>query len=227
MARLFITQREIDLISDLSKEVTKDIVGQKVYLYCVREDLTEIHDVYEEAQGKVFDPPVEIEARVDWDPAEITTDRFGGDKIDTIRVYLHDRDLIDKDVKPRQGDYFSYGRVFYEITSAIIDSNVYGQIEHTVGVKIIGKQARKGLIDRDPNGPTQQAHTDEGAIQTEFVQQRGQASNKLGETGDKRALQEKGVLDKPITGPKEVSTTAGNGSENELDTPDSSFYGDE
>ena len=40
MARLFITSREIDLISDLTKEIIKDVVGQKVYYYRVREDLT-------------------------------------------------------------------------------------------------------------------------------------------------------------------------------------------
>ena len=48
MSKLFITSRELDLISDLSKELIKDIVGQKVYYYRVREDLTDIHDVYEE-----------------------------------------------------------------------------------------------------------------------------------------------------------------------------------
>ena len=49
MARLFITPREIDFISDVTKEVIKDVVGQKIFYYRVREDLTEIHDVYEEA----------------------------------------------------------------------------------------------------------------------------------------------------------------------------------
>ena len=62
MARLFITPREIDFISDLTKEIIKDVVGQKIYYYRIREDLTDTHDVYEEAENKVFNPPVEIEA---------------------------------------------------------------------------------------------------------------------------------------------------------------------
>ena len=49
MARLFITPREIDFISDLTKEVTKDVIGQKIFYYKIREDLTNVHDVYEEA----------------------------------------------------------------------------------------------------------------------------------------------------------------------------------
>ena len=46
MARLFITERELDLISDLTKEVIKDVIGQRVFYYRVREDLTQVHDVY-------------------------------------------------------------------------------------------------------------------------------------------------------------------------------------
>jgi len=93
MARLFITPREIDFISDLTKEITKDVIGQKVYYYKIRPDLTDIHDVYEEAVTKVFDPPVEIEARVDWDPAEVRTTKFGSEKFRTIQVYIQHRDL--------------------------------------------------------------------------------------------------------------------------------------
>ena len=48
MARLFITPREIDFISDLTKEINKDVIGQKVFYYKIRADLTDIHEVYEE-----------------------------------------------------------------------------------------------------------------------------------------------------------------------------------
>ena len=56
MARLFITPKEIDFISDLTKEITKDIIGSKIYYYSVREDISNVHDIYEEAIDKVFDP---------------------------------------------------------------------------------------------------------------------------------------------------------------------------
>ena len=226
MARLFITPREIDFISDVTKEVIKDVVGQKIFYYRVREDLTEIHDVYEEAENKVMDPPVEIDALVEWEPEVIATNRFGGDDTYSVNVFLHERDLLDRDIEPQQGDFFSYGDTFFEITSAIVDSTVYGQIEHNVGLKIVGKQARKGLIDRIPNGPTDESYSDPGAIQETFVQSRGFASNSLGETGDVRSLQTKGVVEKPITGPAEVSPKGGNGTEDEIGMIDSSFYGD-
>lgn len=224
MARLFITSREINLISDITKEVIKDVVGQKVYYYRVREDLTEIHDVYEESQNKVFDPPIEIEARVEWQPGETRTNRFGSEEFATINVFFHEKDLIDREVDIRTGDYFSYGDTFFEITSAIIETNVYGQIEHNVGTKVIGKQARIGQIDVAPIGPTNAAYKEEDAVQDDFVQQRGFEENSEGKTGDKRALQENGKLDPPISGKpaevKKVETTNDDGTA----TTESYFY---
>jgi len=221
MARLFITPREIDLISDLTKEVIKDVSGQKIFYYRVREDLTSVHDVYEESENKVFDPPIEIEARVEYQPEEIRTNKFGSESSYTIEVFLHERDMLDRNIEARSGDYFSYGDTFFEITNAVTESNVYGQIEHSIGVKITGRQARKGQIDIAPLGPTSESYTDSDAVQETFVQQRGASENSLGETADKRQLQEDGVLDKPLTGPKEISKK----SDDDDPLIKSSFYG--
>ena len=226
MSRLFITSREIDLISDLTKEVIKDVAGQRIFFYKVRHDLTDIHDVYEEAEDKVFDPPVEIEARVEWQPQEVTTGRYASESLSTITIFLHERDLLDRDIDPEEGDFFSYGTVFFEITSAIVESTVYGQIEHSVGLQLVGKQARMGLIDRLPIGPTDESYTDADAVQDTFVQQRGFEENRLGPTADQRSLQKRGILEKPITGPAEVSSKGGGGTENEVGTIESSFYSD-
>jgi len=205
MSRLFITSREIDLISDLSKEIIKDVVGQKVYYYRIREDLTKIHDIYEEAPDKIFDPPIEIEARVQYQPEEVRTNRFGNEEFSTIEVFFHERDLLDREIDVRVGDYFSYGDIFFEITSSIVETNVYGQIEHAVGTKVTGKQARKGQIDVATIGPTSESDPTDGAVQETFEQQRGLPENSAGKTGDKRALQDKGKLDPPISTPAKVS----------------------
>ncbi len=103
MARLFITPREIDLISDLTKEITKDVVGQKVYFYEAREDLSDIHEVYEESPNKVFNPPVEIDARVEWEASSPSTGQVGSEELSSITVYFQERDLIDKDLDPEPG----------------------------------------------------------------------------------------------------------------------------
>jgi hypothetical protein len=227
LARLFITSREIDFISDLTKEITKDIVGQKIYYYKVRDDLTDVHEVYEEAPEKVFDPPVIVDALVEWGPADNITGKFGSEKRYTITANLHYRDLLDKGIDVDMGDYFSYGDTFFEVIKVNYDSSVYGQIEHYTGITLVGKQARKGLIDFKPIGPTEEAYSDDDAIQDTFVQQRGFERTKEGETGDIRSLRKKEVLDEPISGPKEVSPAGGNSKKDDLGMIDSSFYGDD
>jgi hypothetical protein len=216
MARLFITPREIDFISDLTKEITKDVIGQKIFYYKIREDLTDVHDIYEEAPEKVFDQPIEIEALVEWQPEEIVTNRYGSEELSTITIFLHARDLLDKEILVEEGDYFSYGTIFFEITSVIADKNMFGQVEHITGYKVAGKQAREGQIDVRPIGPLGEHIDETDAVQKEFVQQRGLDENKLGKTGDIRQLQKDKKLESPISGPAEIKN----------DGIGSSFYGD-
>jgi hypothetical protein len=206
MARLFMSSREMDFISDLTKELIKDVVGQRIYYYRVLENVAQIHEVYEESTNKVFDSPIEIDARVEYQPSEVRTNRFGTENFYTINVFLHERDLIDRDIKVQVGDYFNYGEVFFEITSAIAETTIYGQIEHLNGFKLVGKQARLGQVDKVPLGPTSYGYVeDPEAVQLDFVQQRGYETNRLGITDDKRELQSNGTLDPPLTGPAEVS----------------------
>ena len=71
MARLFITPREINFINDLSKEVIKDVIGQKIYYYQISNIKSNVHDVYQESPEKIFDNPIEIDEELiiipDWD----------------------------------------------------------------------------------------------------------------------------------------------------------------
>jgi hypothetical protein len=206
MARLFLTKRETNFISDITKELIKDVVGHKIYYYPISELKTETHDVYDEATKKIFDHPIEIEALVDTDFDQGTTvDGFGVDRQYVVEVFLHYRDLVDRGIEVSIGDYFTFSDIIYEITDKEIMRNIYGLAEHYDGVKITGTCAREGAIAIAIKGPTDISYTDDDASQHEFVQQRGYSHNKLGETGDKRDLVENGILDEPLTGPKEVS----------------------
>jgi hypothetical protein len=221
MARLFITPREQDFISDLTKEIVKDVIGQKIFYYRVMTEVTKVHDVYEEAIDKHFDIPIELDARVEWGDRETATNRFGSEQLYGVTAFVHYRDLVDKDIEVNEGDYFSYGETFFEITSTVYLSEIYGEIEYKTGIQLNGKQARKGLIDKMPIGPTDEGNGDADSIQETFVQQRGAAENELGVTGDVRALQKQGKLEGPQDGPVEVSPKGDD------DSISSSFYGDE
>lgn len=217
MARLFITPRELDLISDLTKEVIKDVAGQKIFYYRARADMSNVNDLYQEATEKVFDPPLELECLVEWSEYEQTSTNFGVDSKNNVKVSIHYRDLLDKGVNVRAGDFFSYGSSFYEIVQAVMISKIFGQVEHATGYRLEGRYAREGIISKRPIGPTGEHFTESDAVQKVFVQQRGVQQNENGETNDKRQLVENGTLDSPLTGPRKVSE----------DGRSSSFYGDE
>lgn len=207
MARLFITPRELNFISDITKELIKDVVGQRVYYYPISELKTKTHGVYNEALKKVYDNPIALDALVDNNFQNDTKiDKFGVDAQYKIEVYVQHRDLVDKGINVSIGDFFSFSDVFYEITERVFMRNIYGMPEHKDGVKLVGVKAREGLFTAPLVGPTDIRYTDADAVQTEFHQQRGEHVDANGNaTGDKRDLVENGVLDKPLTGPKEVS----------------------
>jgi len=219
MSRLFITSREINFLNDISKELVKDIVGQKIYLYQVSEILSNVHDIYEEAEEKIFDNPIELECLVTYKPQAIKTDKFGSEEYSEIELKIQSRDLLDKQIEILEGDFFSYGTKFFEIVTAPTSETLFGQIEYSSFITVTGKQARKGTFLSKIFGPTSESYNDKDSIQDTFVQQRGFSSNKQGETNDVRELRKKGIIDAPITGPKEVTKkSSSNGS---------SFYGDE
>lgn len=205
MGRLFITPREIDLINDLTKEIIKDVVGQKIYYYSISAARTKISTLYDEAPEKIFESPIEIDCLVKYQEPTFQTNIYGPEKTQNIEAYIQKRDLIDKKIKIDVGDFFTYGEVIFEILSVTTTKAIFGQIEHRDGIKVIGKQTRKQVFFTKVLGPTNEEYTDPDAVQDTFVQQRGQKDNELGPTGDLRALQKKDVLTEPITGPKQVS----------------------
>jgi hypothetical protein len=205
MGRLFLTEREINLINDLAKELVKDVVGQKIYYFSISNIKSQVHDVYEESPDKIFENPIEIDALVKYSPQDVRTNRFGSEEYYSIECYLQFRDLLDKGITVSEGDFFSYGTTFFEVIKAPRTDVIFGQIEHKSYITITGKQSRKGQFLSKVFGPTSEEYSDADAVQTTYVQQRGFAENRLGPTGDVRELQKKGVLDAPITGPAEVS----------------------
>lgn len=205
MARLFLTPREINFMNDISKELVKDVIGQKIFLYQISEVKSKVHDIYEESQDKIFDNPILLDCLVEFEPEVITTNNFGSEEYSSIKAYVQSRDLIDKGIDILEGDFFSYGDKFFEIVTAPTSETLFGQIEHDSFTTLTGKQARKGQFISKIFGPTSEAYSDPDAVQETFYQQRGFSTNKTGETADVRDLQKNGVLDSPITGPKEVS----------------------
>jgi hypothetical protein len=206
MARLFITPRELNFISDITKEIIKDVIGQKIYYYPISEHKTQTHGIYNEALKKVFDNPIALDALVDNNfQTDTKIDQFGIDAQFKIEVFIQHRDLVEKGINVAIGDYFSFSDIFYEITERAFMRNIYGMPEHKDGVKLVGTRVRESQFKALVIGPTDISRPEADAVQTTFVQQRGLVENKEGETADVRDLVRNGVLDGPLTGPREVS----------------------
>lgn len=206
MSRLFLTTREMNFISDITKEIIKDVVGQRIFYYPINEVKTNSDKVYNEATRKVFDKPIELDALVDSGfQSDTKINQFGVDAQYKLEVYVQYRDLVDKNISVAIGDFFSFSDIFYEVTEKVVMRNIYGLPEHKDGVKLVGTKARESLFSAPVIGPTDIAHTEPGAVQETFHQQRGQAENEEGPTGDVRNLQSEEVLGRPLTGAKEVS----------------------
>jgi len=218
MARLFLGQKESDFFSDIAKELIKDVAGQKIFYYRLREDLTSTNDLYEESDRKIFNPPVALECLVEWNQSEVKTSKFGHEVLPNITVFMHARDLLDRNLDVRVGDYFSYGENFFEATSILTEKLMKGQIERVVSYKMTGKIARSQHINVMPLGPTSEKYYEEDATQTTFEQQRGMTDTDL------RYLQKDEILEKPITGPAKVAPDNTRKSINNIGM---GFYGDD
>lgn len=212
MARLFLTRREIEFINDMTKEFFKDIVGQTITYWPVSILKTQVHEIYDEAVQKIFENPIKLDvlaAQPNW---ETRNNVFGQEQFNKLEVFVQARDLLDKGINIREGDFFTYGDAVYEITSYLNLGNIYGQVEYSTGYKLTGILARPGQFDpktffppRDETGqPFEKA-----PVQQTFVQQRGLAENKEGATGDIRQGRDRLGEDAPQTalgeGPREVN----------------------
>ena len=205
MARLFITPREQNFITDITREVIKDVIGQFVYYYPISEIKTKVHAVYNEATQKIFDQPIKVDCLVGTNETTVKTADGNVDFTYQLEIYFQWKDLVDKGFDVTLGDFFQFGGIFYEITNVKWMRNIYGQVDHVDGYQVTGTKARQGLFKAPIEGPTDYVNTDEHAMQTEFYQQRGLPTNAEGPTNDRRALQQNGTLDAPIDGQREVS----------------------
>lgn len=222
MARLFVTARELNFISDITKEIIKDVVGQRVIFYPISAQKTKSHGVYGESMRKVFENPIILDALVDTNfQTETKMDQFGVDTQYRLEIFVQYRDILEKGLEVSIGDYFSFSEIFYEVTDLTYTRYIYGMPEHLDGIKMVGTRVRKSQFDVFPIGPTDISHTDPDAVQNLFEQQRGSSFTSEGETGDVRDLVRNGVLDSPLEGPREVSPRGGN------PRSGSSFYDEE
>jgi len=202
MGRLFISPKEINFVNDITKELVKDVIGERIFYFPISAVKSDVHEVYEEAINKVFENPIDISVLINWGDAQVRTGKLATETIRTVEVYIQNRDLIDKRIEIYEGDFFSYGTRFFEIISRIDVSLMFGQVEYGSGIKLVAKEARKGQFRTEILGRVSEVY-DNPTLP--FVQQRGYAENLEGITGDIRALEKNKILTQPISKPRKVT----------------------
>ena len=96
MARLFIGQREVEFINDVTKEFIKDVIGQVIHYFPISSIKSDVHAVYNEASRKIFENPIRIPALVGQPEWSSKTTNFGPDLEARLEVMIQYRDLLDK-----------------------------------------------------------------------------------------------------------------------------------
>lgn len=211
MARLFIGQREMQFIGDLTKEYIKDVVGQVIHYFPISSIKSEVHSLYNEAAKKIFENPIKIPALVGQPEWASKTTSFGPDLEAKLEVLLQYRDLLDKKITLSEGDVFSYDDTLYEILTFVNLNNIFGLAEYNNAWKVNARSVRLSTIETN-NIPSPRMGPDD--VQKRFEQQRGlPVMNDGNETNDYREMRDRlGVSMAPIalgTGAKRVEPNAG------------------
>ncbi len=212
MSRLFITEREIQLINDLTKEYTKDVLGQYIVYYPVSSMKTNVDVIYDEAVEKIFNNPIKIDALVGQVERENNFDKFGVyQNKASIEVYVQYRDLLDKNINLNIGDFFVYGNNTYEVQDLTQQKNIFGQEDNYVAWLMKGDMVTASQFDINVFSKliVDSRFFKDKFGNKSFEQQRGLSETDLnGETGDIRQVRERlGEQMAPIAlneGPRKV-----------------------
>lgn len=150
MARLFITDDEIEFFSHISKELIQDIIGQEITYYSINYENNVTNELYNESITKTVYSPVVFNALVMYNPPEQTTTNFSIDTIYNIEVYVHKHELDERNLLPREGDFCKFGKVMYEVKKITNPQITFGQIENEVMYKMECVVARESNFKIEP-----------------------------------------------------------------------------
>lgn len=145
---LFLGKKERNLVKQVNDEIIERVIGQTVLYFPVSIKHTQFHPLYGEAIEKNFLPPIRVHALIKFEGIETTTDNFGLDKKTKLTVNFHKRRLTqDQNLYVREGDFIFYGGRFYEIMTANIPRQLFGQAEHRFEIISNCISARQGLFE--------------------------------------------------------------------------------
>ncbi len=149
MAKKFVTSRELNLVDRWNKELIQGTVEQEIIYYAISYEESRVHDVYEESVYKEYMQPVRINARVEFDQTATTSGGGTADSTYTCKVFLHHKECVERNLKPRDGDFIEFGQIVFEITTAAWAKPVYGQMNAKLEHELTCVSSREGQFKAD------------------------------------------------------------------------------
>jgi len=146
MARKFITAKEHAFIARVNKELIQKVIGQEVIYYALSREETTPHDVYGEAVDKVWYAPVTLNCLVSFDNPDVKTLDIGLDAEYNLEVYVLTDELIDRNIKPNEGDFVEFGQKFFEISSVTLPQLAFGQVNNKLMTKFSCVSSRESVF---------------------------------------------------------------------------------
>lgn len=153
---LFRSKRDISFARTIAREVIERVVGEKITYYPISKQYTNVN-LYGEAKEKIFDPPVEMFALVDWNEQEIKTDQFGMDIVYNIEVYLQEDYIKDIELFPIEGDMIDYDDKKFEVLKIETPTQIFGKAGQQVGRKLTCRSIRESSFKVTISGTVEHA----------------------------------------------------------------------
>lgn len=144
MSKKFVTNKEHALIHSINKELIQNFIGQEIFYYGIILEETNVHDLYGEAIQKTWAAPVRLNGLIKYDSPGASSTEQGIDTKYTLEAYLHTKELEERNLNPREGDFIEFGQVYFEITSVTLPQMVFGQHNNRIMTKLICTVAREG-----------------------------------------------------------------------------------
>lgn len=149
MAQKFVTTRELGLIRSWTRELVADVSRQYILYYAVSADDSHIHDVYNEGISKTVLDPVKVFCRVEFDEQAAFTGNGVIDSNFELTVTIQPRELIERNINPREGEFVEWGQVMFEITNVRERHPAFGQANEKVTIELTCVPSREGQFKAD------------------------------------------------------------------------------
>lgn len=143
---IFRSNKDIEFIIKINQELIEKVIGEKVTYYPISKKFSEVN-FYNESRKKIFDPPVEVYALVNWKDQDVKTSKFGQDVVYNLDVSILKKHLLDINLEPTEGDMIEYDDVKFEITSITSPMQIFGKAGHDIGYLLKCRSVRQGSFD--------------------------------------------------------------------------------